>query len=134
MVNDLRGERADSVVEEVLAAGGTARGLPFDVTEYQAVADALAAGAIDVLLNAGNAGADGFLTAHQSLQHFQGDSERFHWTSAVVTNRPRSKIRSQGHENGPRSNLRGPFPFSSGDRIRTCDLWVMSRSVAESRG
>ena len=42
MVNDLRGERADSVVEEVLAAGGTARGLPFDVTEYQAVADALA--------------------------------------------------------------------------------------------
>ena len=65
MVNDLRGERADSVVEEVLAAGGTARGLPFDVTEYQAVADALAAGAIDVLLRAVIGGAVGFLTAHQ---------------------------------------------------------------------
>lgn len=38
--------------------------LPFDVTDYQAVTDAFAAaGAVDVLVNnAGNAGADGFLT------------------------------------------------------------------------
>ena len=31
-----------------------------------------------------------------------------------------------GHENGPRTEVRGPFPLGSGDRIRTCDLWVMS--------
>jgi hypothetical protein len=30
------------------------------------------------------------------------------------------------HGNGPRRSLRGPLSFSSGDRIRTCDLWVMS--------
>jgi hypothetical protein len=48
-----------------------------------------------------------------------------------------------GHENGPRRSLRGPFPLvagtlvagtvsGSGDRIRTCDLWVMSQPVAVS--
>ncbi|WP_163796063.1 SDR family NAD(P)-dependent oxidoreductase [Mycolicibacterium sediminis] len=67
LINDLRGERADSVVEEVLAAGGTASALPFDVTDYQAVTDAFAtAGTVDVLVNnAGNAGADGFLTGRR---------------------------------------------------------------------
>ncbi len=64
LVNDLRVERAEAVVEEALAAGGSARALPFDVTTYEAVAEAFAAaGAVDVLINnAGNAGADGFLT------------------------------------------------------------------------
>lgn len=64
LVNDLRMERADDVVEEACAAGGLARAFVFDVTDYGAVTDAfVAAGAVDVLINnAGNAGADGFRT------------------------------------------------------------------------
>jgi NAD(P)-dependent dehydrogenase (short-subunit alcohol dehydrogenase family) len=58
-VNDLRPERADAVVEEILAAGGKAIGAPFDVTDFQAVTEGAAAiGAIDILVNnAGNWGA-----------------------------------------------------------------------------
>jgi hypothetical protein len=36
-------------------------------------------------------------------------------------------------ENGPRGRTSGAISASSGDRIRTCDLWVMSRPVAVSR-
>ena len=38
----------------------------------------------------------------------------------------RSRQIPKANEIGPRSVLRGPISFSSGDRIRTCDLWVMS--------
>ena len=31
-----------------------------------------------------------------------------------------------GHENGPRGRTSGAISAGSGDRIRTCDLWVMS--------
>lgn len=62
LVNDLRGERAQAVVDEIRAAEGSARSAPFDVTDYPGVADALAAiGPVDILVNnAGNAGAEGF--------------------------------------------------------------------------
>ena len=36
------------------------------------------------------------------------------------------RLTPTGNENGPRTEVRGPFPLGSGDRIRTCDLWVMS--------
>jgi len=62
LVNDLRGERADQVVDEIRSDGGSARSVPFDVTDYDAVRAAVAeAGPVDVLVNnAGNAGAEGF--------------------------------------------------------------------------
>lgn len=62
VINDLDAERADAVVDEVVAAGGVAVAAPFDVTDFSAVeAAAATVGHIDVLVNnAGNAGVDGF--------------------------------------------------------------------------
>ncbi|MGE2716652.1 SDR family NAD(P)-dependent oxidoreductase [Mycolicibacterium litorale] len=62
LVNDLRSERADAVVDEVRAAGGQAGSAVFDVTDFDAVAAAVTAqGAVDILVNnAGNAGAAGY--------------------------------------------------------------------------
>ncbi len=59
VVNDLEPERAESVVTEIRAAGGTAVPAPFDVGDHDAVRTAVAAagesrGPIDVLVN--NAG------------------------------------------------------------------------------
>ena len=58
LVNDLLEERCEAVVKEILDAGGTAEALPFDVTEWTAISDAVdRAGAVDILVNnAGNAG------------------------------------------------------------------------------
>jgi 3-oxoacyl-[acyl-carrier protein] reductase len=62
IVNDLRAERAEAVVDEIQAAGGEADTAVFDVTDFDAVTKAVAAqDTIDILLNnAGNAGAEGF--------------------------------------------------------------------------
>ncbi|MDG2027695.1 MAG: SDR family NAD(P)-dependent oxidoreductase [Acidimicrobiales bacterium] len=62
VINDLDADRAEAVVDEVVAAGGAAVAAPFDVTDFGAVEDAVAmVGHIDVLVNnAGNAGVDGF--------------------------------------------------------------------------
>ena len=50
LVNDLRAERADDVVGEIDAAGGAAIPIAFDVTDYDAVGAALAAGALAATL------------------------------------------------------------------------------------
>ncbi|OMB84216.1 SDR family NAD(P)-dependent oxidoreductase [Mycolicibacterium conceptionense] len=62
LVNDLRGERAEAVAAELKDAGGDAMAVPFDVTDFAAVTEALTqAGPVDILVNnAGNAGAEGF--------------------------------------------------------------------------
>jgi len=61
-VNDIVPAQVDMVVEEILAAGGKATPMPFDVTQWQEVARTVVRyGDIDMLVNnAGNAGAEGF--------------------------------------------------------------------------
>lgn len=61
-VNDIVPEQVDAVVEEISSTGGKAAALPFDVTDWDAVARSVVRyGDIDLLVNnAGNAGAEGF--------------------------------------------------------------------------
>lgn len=61
-VNDLRTERAEEAAASIVAAGGDARPLAFDVTDHDAVTEAYrSVGGVDILVNnAGNAGGDGF--------------------------------------------------------------------------
>lgn len=61
LVNDLRADRAQAVVDEIVGAGGRAASAVFDVTEFDSVVAAFeAAESVDVLVNnAGNAGAEG---------------------------------------------------------------------------
>jgi 3-oxoacyl-[acyl-carrier protein] reductase len=60
-VNDYVAERADTTVEEIVAAGGKAVAAPFDVTDWDAVTAAVEAiGPVDILVNnAGNGGVEG---------------------------------------------------------------------------
>jgi len=62
LVNDLQSDRADAVVDELLATNAQAGAAVFDVTDYAAVTKAVGvAGGVDILVNnAGNAGAEGF--------------------------------------------------------------------------
>jgi NAD(P)-dependent dehydrogenase (short-subunit alcohol dehydrogenase family) len=61
-VNDINPSEAEAVANEMIAEGGKATPLPFDVTRYLEVAAAIEAiGGTDVLVNnAGNAGAEKF--------------------------------------------------------------------------
>jgi 3-oxoacyl-[acyl-carrier protein] reductase len=74
IVNDIRAEPAESVVEQILAEGGKAVALPFDVTDGDAVRAAIdGAGGVDILVNnAGNAGASEF-RAPKSFVEFTPD-------------------------------------------------------------
>ncbi len=60
LVNDIVAERAVSVTEAIVSAGGLSRPLPFDVTDLAAVRDAVASVEfVDVLVNnAGNGGSE----------------------------------------------------------------------------
>jgi hypothetical protein len=60
-VNDIVGERAQQTVDQISAAGGNAAVASFDVTDYDAVTNAMnAIGVVDILVNnAGNGGAEG---------------------------------------------------------------------------
>ncbi|MFW0787298.1 SDR family NAD(P)-dependent oxidoreductase [Gordonia sp. CPCC 206044] len=62
LVNDVRVDRAEDVVAQVRDKGGRGRSVPFDVTDHEEVATAIAAaGPVDILINnAGNAGAGPF--------------------------------------------------------------------------
>jgi len=69
-VNDLVPAHADAVVAEIVAAGGAATPVPFDVTDYAQVASAIDAhGEVDVLVNnAGNAGAEGLVSPRDFVE------------------------------------------------------------------
>ena len=62
VVNDFVADRAEAVAAGIAADGGRAVAAPFDVTDHEAVVEAVAAtGPVGILVNnAGNAGADGF--------------------------------------------------------------------------
>ena len=81
-VNDIVGERAQETVDQITGAGGSAATAPFDVTDYDAVSDAMGAiGTVDILVNnAGNGGAEGM-----GLVQFR-DSEPSGWMPAINVN------------------------------------------------
>lgn len=83
VVNDIDAVRADTVVAEIDAAGGKASALPFDVTRWQDVEEAVDGdGVIDVLVNnAGNADAENFGT----LCHF-AESDPAEWSRYFAVN------------------------------------------------
>ena len=60
LVNDVRSDRAESIVEEIVTAGGMATAAVFDVTDLDAVIHTLeSAGPVDILVNnAGNGGSE----------------------------------------------------------------------------
>ncbi|HJP24735.1 MAG TPA: SDR family NAD(P)-dependent oxidoreductase, partial [Acidimicrobiales bacterium] len=64
LVNDLRADRAEKIVADIVESGGQATAAPFDVTDRDAVLAAVAdLGPVDVLVNnAGNGGAEAFLS------------------------------------------------------------------------
>lgn len=63
LVNDLRADRAEKIVADIVESGGQATAAPFDVTDRDAVLAAVAGlGPVDVLVNnAGNGGAEAML-------------------------------------------------------------------------
>jgi NAD(P)-dependent dehydrogenase (short-subunit alcohol dehydrogenase family) len=81
-VNDIVGERAEVTVEQITSSGGSAMPAPFDVTDYDAVTEAVdAIGVVDILVNnAGNGGAEGM-----GLVQFR-DSEPAGWMGAINVN------------------------------------------------
>ena len=86
VVNDVRAERAQATVDAIAAAGGSAAAVPFDVTDYGAVVDAItsieaAHGPVDILVNnAGNGGAEGMRTTQ-----FR-DSDPASWDGPIKVN------------------------------------------------
>ncbi|GAA3396972.1 SDR family NAD(P)-dependent oxidoreductase [Cryptosporangium minutisporangium] len=79
IVNDLRTERAQEVVDEIRDAGGAATASAFDVTDYAAVTAAVEAlGGVDILINnAGNAGVQGFAGLGRFVETTPADWEPF---------------------------------------------------------
>jgi 3-oxoacyl-[acyl-carrier protein] reductase len=79
LVNDIWPEQADAAVREIVAAGGRAVALPFDVTNWEHVDAAVrGCGRVDILVNnAGNAGAQGFSALVDFVDSDPADWERF---------------------------------------------------------
>jgi NAD(P)-dependent dehydrogenase (short-subunit alcohol dehydrogenase family) len=79
VVNDVVPERAEAAAEQIGARGGAASALPFDVTDFAAVTDAVShgAGADIVVNNAGNAGAGGWVRPGMVADSDPGEWEQF---------------------------------------------------------
>lgn len=81
LVNDYYADRAESVAEKIRATGAEAEPLPFDVTDFDAVHQAVEAMNVDILVNnAGNAG-----TSNYTLNMFH-ESPRDEWDRFVGVN------------------------------------------------
>jgi NAD(P)-dependent dehydrogenase (short-subunit alcohol dehydrogenase family) len=83
VINDIDAARAESVVAEIVAAGGKASSLVFDITKWEDTEKAITAdGVFDLLVNnAGNAGAENF----GALVHF-AKSDPNEWTRYFAVN------------------------------------------------
>jgi len=79
VVNDIVPAHADAVVDEIVAAGGKADALPFDVTDHVAVAAAIDGyGEIALLVNnAGNAGVEGLVAPRNFVETDPADWSRY---------------------------------------------------------
>jgi 3-oxoacyl-[acyl-carrier protein] reductase len=79
LVNDYFAERAEAVADAIVADGGRAQPLPFDVTDHALVHRAFAgAGRVDILVNnAGNAGAEGFGSTVPFVETSPDDWEKY---------------------------------------------------------
>ncbi|MDG2025642.1 MAG: SDR family NAD(P)-dependent oxidoreductase [Acidimicrobiales bacterium] len=82
LVNDLLAERADEVAADITAAGGSAAGVAFDVTDLDAVTAAIEAnGPVDIVINnAGNGGAEGMVPTQFK------DMDPAEWDSPIQVN------------------------------------------------
>jgi 3-oxoacyl-[acyl-carrier protein] reductase len=79
VVNDIRAAQAEAVAEELRVAGGKADALPFDVTNWTQVSEAIDGyGGVDILVNnAGNAGVDGFPDLSDFVTSDPADWQRY---------------------------------------------------------
>jgi 3-oxoacyl-[acyl-carrier protein] reductase len=79
LVNDVVAERAEAVAEGLRASGATATPLPFDVTDPDAVTEAIGgAGGADILVNnAGNAGVGGWIRPAPVAESDPAEWDRF---------------------------------------------------------
>jgi NAD(P)-dependent dehydrogenase (short-subunit alcohol dehydrogenase family) len=81
LVNDIAPEKAATTVNAIVAAGGKAEALPFDVTDLDAVIAATAGRQIDIAINnAGNAG------AHQLTPTPFSEMPRERWQGPIDVN------------------------------------------------
>jgi len=81
LVNDYYADRAESVAEKIRATGAAAEPLPFDVTDFDAVHQAVDGKGVDILVNnAGNAG-----TSNYTMNMFH-ESPREEWDRFVGVN------------------------------------------------
>jgi 3-oxoacyl-[acyl-carrier protein] reductase len=79
LVNDIRPEVAEAAAASLRDAGGTATSVPFDVTDWPEVSEAVGrCGQVDVLVNnAGNAGSAGFGPLVDFVDTDPSDWQRF---------------------------------------------------------
>ena len=82
-VNDVLPGRAEAAAAQITAEGGAATALPFDVTDFDAVSDAVGrVGGLDIVVNnAGNAGAGGW-----SGMKLVADTDPREWDAFVKVN------------------------------------------------
>jgi 3-oxoacyl-[acyl-carrier protein] reductase len=83
LINDYFPDRAAAIAKRIVEDGGSAISVPFDVTEHEAVAAAVATyGGVDVLVNnAGNAGPQAFGTVEPFVE-----TKREQWTPYIDVN------------------------------------------------
>jgi NAD(P)-dependent dehydrogenase (short-subunit alcohol dehydrogenase family) len=79
LVNDLVAERAQAVADSIVADGGKASGVAFDVTNFDGVHAAFdGVGRVDILVNnAGNAGAEGWAGMAPFIATTPGDWAKY---------------------------------------------------------